>query len=53
MTFSPNQPMKLTPKAFASRLATARRFADVVLVTSFLSPQIGLTPSGRSLSFSR
>ena len=44
-TLTPNQPMKLT--------ATAQRFGDASLEASFLSPQIGLSPSGRSLSFSR
>ena len=33
--------------------ATVLRFAYVFLNGSFLSPQIGLSPSGRSLSFSR
>jgi hypothetical protein len=33
--------------------ATSVRFGDVFLVASFLSSQIGLSPSGRSLSFSR
>jgi hypothetical protein len=42
---SSNQAMKLT--------ATTVRFGDAFLVTVFLSPQIGLSPSGRSLSFSR
>jgi hypothetical protein len=42
---SSNQTMKLT--------ATAMRFEDAFLIATFLSPQIGLSPSGRSLSFSR
>jgi hypothetical protein len=33
--------------------ATAVRFGDAFLMTSFLSPQIGLSDSGRSLSYSR
>ena len=33
--------------------ATFARFEDAVLVATFLSPQIGLCPSGRSLSLSR
>jgi hypothetical protein len=33
--------------------ATFAGFGDAILVASFLSPQIGLSPSGRSLSFSR
>jgi hypothetical protein len=33
--------------------ATFTRFGDAVLVANFLSPQIGLSPGGRSLSFSR
>jgi hypothetical protein len=32
---------------------TAVRFADAFLMTSSLSSQIGLGPSGRSLSYSR
>jgi hypothetical protein len=40
-----NQTMKLT--------ATAVRLGDAFLLASFLSPQIGLSPSGRSLSSSR
>jgi hypothetical protein len=42
---SSNQTMKLT--------ATVLRFGGAFLVATFLSPQIGLSPSGRSLSFSR
>jgi hypothetical protein len=41
----PNQTMKLT--------ATFVRFGDALQVATFLSPQIGLSPSGRSLSCSR
>jgi hypothetical protein len=41
----PNQTMKVT--------ATFPRFGDAVLVATFLPSQIGLSPSGRSLSFSR
>jgi hypothetical protein len=33
--------------------ATALRFGDAFLAANFLSPQIGLCPNGRSLSFSR
>jgi hypothetical protein len=33
--------------------ATAVRFGDAFLVATFLSPQTGLSPSGRSLSYSR
>jgi hypothetical protein len=33
--------------------ATAVHLGDAFLVTTFLSPQIGLSPSGRSLSLSR
>jgi hypothetical protein len=33
--------------------ATAVRFRDAVLVTSFRSPQLGLSAGGRSLSPSR
>jgi hypothetical protein len=33
--------------------ATAMRFVDALVMASFLSRQIGLSPSGRSLSFSR
>jgi hypothetical protein len=33
--------------------ATAMRFEDAFLMTNFLSAQIGLSPGGRSLSFSR
>ena len=33
--------------------ATAMRFGDVILVATFLSLQIGLSLSGRSLSCSR
>jgi hypothetical protein len=40
-----NQTMKLT--------ATATRFEDAFLMTTFLPPQIGLGLSGRSLSCSR
>ena len=40
-----NQAMKLT--------ATAMRFGDAFRMISFLLPQIGLCPRGRSLSFSR
>jgi hypothetical protein len=40
-----NQTMKLT--------ATVPRFIDAFLVVTFLSPQIGLSLGGRSLSFSR
>ena len=41
----PNQTMKLT--------ATCVRFGHAVVEATFLSPQIGLCPSGRSLSCSR
>ena len=44
-TLSSNQTMKLT--------ATVMRFGDTVLTASFPSPQIGLSLSGRSLSFFR
>jgi hypothetical protein len=30
--------------------ATSTRFGDALLVATFLPPQIGLSPSGRSLS---
>ena len=33
--------------------ATVLRFGGAFLSASFLSPQIGFRPSGRSLSFSR
>jgi hypothetical protein len=33
--------------------ATAMRFEDAFLIANFLSPQIGLSLTGRSLSFSR
>jgi hypothetical protein len=33
--------------------ATVLRFGDALLNATFLSPQIRLSPSGRSLSFSR
>jgi hypothetical protein len=33
--------------------ATFARFGDAFLVATFLSPKIGLSPSGRSLSCSR
>jgi hypothetical protein len=33
--------------------ATARRFGDAFLVATFLSPQIGRSLGGRSLSCSR
>ena len=33
--------------------ATVLRFGDAFLVAIFFPPQIGLGPSGRSLSFSR
>ena len=33
--------------------ATATRFGDAFLITSFLSPQLGLSPGGRSLSCCR
>ena len=33
--------------------ATVQRFGDTFVIATFLSPQIGLSPSGRSLSFSR
>jgi hypothetical protein len=33
--------------------ATAVRVGDAFLVATFLPPQIGLSPDGRSLSFSR
>jgi hypothetical protein len=33
--------------------ATVLRFDDAFLRTAFLTPQIGLSPSGRSLSFFR
>jgi hypothetical protein len=33
--------------------ATVPRFGDAFLMASFLSPQIGLSPGGRSLSLSR
>jgi hypothetical protein len=33
--------------------ATFARFGDAFSMASFLSPQIGLSPAGRSLSFSR
>ena len=33
--------------------ATVLRFGDAFLVANVLSPEIGLCPSGRSLSFSR
>jgi hypothetical protein len=33
--------------------ATAMRFDDAFLVANFLPPQIGFSPGGRSLSFSR
>jgi hypothetical protein len=42
---SSNQTMKLT--------ATLVRFGHAFLSTTFLSPKIGLSPGGRSLSFSR
>ena len=44
-THTSNQTMKLT--------ATLTRFADAFLVSTFLPAQIGLSPSGRSLSYSR
>ena len=44
-TRGPNQTMKLT--------ATFVRFGDAFLRATFLSPKVGLSPSGRSLSFSR
>jgi hypothetical protein len=44
-TLRSNQTMKLT--------ATALRFADGLLLTSFLSPRLHVSPRGRSLSFSR
>jgi hypothetical protein len=40
-----NQTMKLT--------ATATRFGNAFLIATFLFLQIGLSPCGRSLSFSR
>jgi hypothetical protein len=40
-----NQTMKLT--------ATFVRFGDAFLLATFLCPQTGLNPRGRSLSFSR
>jgi hypothetical protein len=33
--------------------ATFARFGDAFQVATFLSPQIGLCPGGRSLSYSR
>jgi hypothetical protein len=45
VTLPSNQTMKLT--------ATTVRFGDAFLVATFLPTQIGLSPSGRSLSFSR
>jgi hypothetical protein len=45
LPISSNQTMKLT--------ATISRFGDAFLSATFLSPQIGLSPSGRSLSCSR
>jgi hypothetical protein len=45
MTQASNQTMKLK--------AAAACFGDAVVVISFLDPQSGLSPSGRSLSYSR